>query len=325
MRRTSTVARVRMRPRTDRVAVSPIGRRSRCRWLRSSRARTEGRGSSGIPRRASWRQLPRRLAWQRPSPSPPTDSTDVWVLLVLEVLEAERRKDTRGWVPAGQCVRDDVVDLAAGDGMVDQRLCGGCAEPSATEVGSDLVADLDRPPCRRGREAAGADELTGRVVEEELHRPRLVCVRRVAEVLQVEVMASGNSGQPFGTDQPIISLNSEGSLRAFSNGTDAATRRICGWVDTLHLQWRCPVRSREVGPSWEHPGIRPWACCGRQSSVAKLPCTPSVQGDAGTTQFAIPPRAQVQGRRATCAHRVLRAGCAAEPVPGIPVAAAGVR
>jgi hypothetical protein len=81
-------------------------------------------------------------------------------------------------------VRDDVIDLAAGHGTLDERAGSGGPEPLSTELRGDFVADLDGAVDRPGGEASGAEQAPGRRVEEELHRPRVICLRRVPEMLQ---------------------------------------------------------------------------------------------------------------------------------------------
>ena len=50
-------------------------------------------------------------------------------------------------------MRDDVIDLAAGDGVLDQRPDSCDAEPPPAELGSHFVADLDSALDWRGGEA----------------------------------------------------------------------------------------------------------------------------------------------------------------------------
>src|SRR4029453_16237837 len=111
--------------------------------------------------------------------------------LILDVLEVQRHEDTCGRIGAGPSVRDDVVNLSAGDSTSDQRPSSGSTEPVTTELRSDFVADLNSPPQRRSSEATRADKLPVRVIDEELHRPRTVSVRRILQMLQSEADGLG--------------------------------------------------------------------------------------------------------------------------------------
>src|SRR5688572_29706172 len=91
-------------------------------------------------------------------------------------------------------MRDDVIDLAALHGALDQ--CAGRSGPQALapERMGNFVADLDGAVDRWSREPARADQLPGRLVDEELHRPLAVSLRRALETVQREGDGLGELG-----------------------------------------------------------------------------------------------------------------------------------
>jgi hypothetical protein len=95
-------------------------------------------------------------------------------------------------------VRDDVVDLAARHGTLDQSPGSGGTEPLTPELRSDFVADLDGAVDGRGGEATRAEQAPGRGVDEELHRPLAVCLRRAPEMLEGEADGLGELGPTVG-------------------------------------------------------------------------------------------------------------------------------
>ena len=83
-------------------------------------------------------------------------------------------------------MRDDVIDLAAGHSTLDQSPGSSGPEPMTPELRGDFVADLDSAVDRPGGEATRAEQAPGRRVDEELHRPRVICRRRILEMIQGE-------------------------------------------------------------------------------------------------------------------------------------------
>ena len=83
-------------------------------------------------------------------------------------------------------MRDDVIDLTAGDSTLDQSPGSSGPEPVTPELRGDFVADLDRAVDGPVGEASRAEQPSRRGLDEELHRPRMIGLRRVLEVLQGE-------------------------------------------------------------------------------------------------------------------------------------------
>jgi hypothetical protein len=71
-----------------------------------------------------------RIFGQQVGPSPFPDATGFGVLLIGDVLEAQRCENAGGPIRTGQRVGEVVVDLAAGRGVLDQRPGSGNTEPS---------------------------------------------------------------------------------------------------------------------------------------------------------------------------------------------------
>jgi hypothetical protein len=102
------------------------------------------------------------------------------------MLEAQRREHARRWVRTGLRIRDDVIDLSGRHRMLDEGPGGRGPEALTPERRGDFVADLDRPVDRPADEAPGAEQAPGRGIDEEVHRPRVVFLRRVPEMRQRE-------------------------------------------------------------------------------------------------------------------------------------------
>ena len=160
----------------DLESVDDIDEAQLASWMRQATA-LPGFGESGEPASS-------HLAGAGPSPLP--DRADLRVLLVGDVLEAQRHEHARRRVRTGLRVRDDVIDLAAGHGTLHQGPGRGGPEPLAPERGRDLVADLDGAVDRPAGEATRAEQPPGRGVDEELHRPPVIGLRRGLEMVQGE-------------------------------------------------------------------------------------------------------------------------------------------
>ena len=100
--------------------------------------------------------------------------------------EAERYEDPCGRIRAGERVRDDVVDLAARHSALHQSASSSSTEPLPPELRGDLVTDLDGALDRRAGETTRAEQAPCRVVDEELHGPHAVGLRRGPKMLQGE-------------------------------------------------------------------------------------------------------------------------------------------
>ena len=178
---------------------------------------------------------PSALAVYRRGPSPLPHDADFRVLLILDVLEAQLTTSTPvdGLGPGMVCAMTWSTSPPA------------TARRPAPEQRHYRTRDRgtrERPRSRSRQSAPGRSSKPPEPTSCPFASSTKNCIdheRSASDALcrcsKVKPMASGNSGQPLGTGEPISSLNSEwSSFSALSNGTVAATRRICGRIAMAH-------------------------------------------------------------------------------------------